>query len=83
MKKILFPEDWGNFPTLYDMWYNVTEGEISPLGSGSDYASFYQNGIGCVRTLLPSHFPQPFLFFFYFFIFFLRDSKDGPNTSPD
>ncbi|KAK7707274.1 hypothetical protein SLS63_013791 [Diaporthe eres] len=48
MKKILFPEDWGNFTTLYDMWYNVTEGEISPLGSGSDYASFYQNGIGCI-----------------------------------
>lgn len=48
MKKILFPQDWGNFPTLYDMWYNVTEGEISPLGSGSDYASFYQNGIGCI-----------------------------------
>ncbi|KAF2654298.1 Zn-dependent exopeptidase [Lophiostoma macrostomum CBS 122681] len=48
MKKILFPETWGDFPTLYDMWYNTTEGEISPLGSGSDYASFYQNGIGCI-----------------------------------
>jgi N-acetylated-alpha-linked acidic dipeptidase len=45
MKKILYPEGWGDFPTLYDMWYNTTEGEISPLGSGSDYASFYQNGI--------------------------------------
>lgn len=55
MKKILFPQDWGNFPTVYDMWYNVTEGEISPLGSGSDYASFYQNGIGCVSTSTPSH----------------------------
>lgn len=52
MKKILFPQDWGNFPTLYDMWHNVTEGEISPLGSGSDYASFYQNGIGCVSSFL-------------------------------
>ncbi|KAF2020298.1 Zn-dependent exopeptidase [Aaosphaeria arxii CBS 175.79] len=48
MKKVLYPEGWGDFPTLYDMWYNVTEGEISPLGSGSDYASFYQNGIGCI-----------------------------------
>ncbi|ORX93765.1 hypothetical protein BCR34DRAFT_230723 [Clohesyomyces aquaticus] len=48
MKKILFPEGWGDFPTVYDMWYNTTEGEISPLGSGSDYASFYQNGIGCI-----------------------------------
>jgi N-acetylated-alpha-linked acidic dipeptidase len=48
MKKVLFPEGWGNFPTLYDMWYNTTKGAISPLGSGSDYASFYQNGIGCI-----------------------------------
>ena len=49
MKKILFPEGpWGKFDTLYDMWYNVSKGEISPLGSGSDYASFYQNGISAV-----------------------------------
>jgi N-acetylated-alpha-linked acidic dipeptidase len=48
MKKVLYPEGWGDFPTLYDMWYNTTEGDISPLGSGSDYASFYQNGIGCI-----------------------------------
>jgi N-acetylated-alpha-linked acidic dipeptidase len=48
MKKVLFPEGWGDFPTLYDMWHNTTQGEISPLGSGSDYASFYQNGIGCI-----------------------------------
>lgn len=62
MKKILFPEDWGSFPTLYDMWYNVTEGEISPLGSGSDYASFYQNGIGCVSLLQPFHSVYTFSF---------------------
>lgn len=30
------------------MWYNVTKGTVSPLGSGSDYASFYQNGIACI-----------------------------------
>jgi N-acetylated-alpha-linked acidic dipeptidase len=57
MKKVLFPEGWGDFPTLYDMWYNVSEGSISPLGSGSDYASFYQNGIACVSIstlFLPS-----------------------------
>jgi N-acetylated-alpha-linked acidic dipeptidase len=48
MKKVLFPEGWGDFPTLYDMWHNTTEGEIPPLGSGSDYASFYQNGIACI-----------------------------------
>lgn len=48
MKKILYPEGYGDFATLYDMWYNSTEGTISPLGSGSDYASFYQNGIACI-----------------------------------
>ncbi|GKT58363.1 vacuolar protein sorting-associated protein 70 [Colletotrichum tofieldiae] len=45
MKKVLFPEGWGVGPTLYDMWFNTTEGEIPPLGSGSDYAAFYHNGI--------------------------------------
>ncbi|TDZ40085.1 putative glutamate carboxypeptidase [Colletotrichum spinosum] len=48
MKKVLFPEDWGVGPTLYDMWFNTTEGEIAPLGSGSDYAAFYHNGIGAI-----------------------------------
>lgn len=51
MKKVLFPEDWGVGPTLYDMWFNTTEGEIAPLGSGSDYASFYHNGISAVSLL--------------------------------
>jgi N-acetylated-alpha-linked acidic dipeptidase len=48
MKKILFPEGYGDFETVYDMWFNTTKGAISPLGSGSDYASFYQNGIACI-----------------------------------
>ncbi|KAF6810755.1 peptidase family M28 [Colletotrichum musicola] len=48
MKKVLFPEDWGVGPTLYDMWFNTTEGEIPPLGSGSDYAAFYHNGISAI-----------------------------------
>jgi N-acetylated-alpha-linked acidic dipeptidase len=48
MKKVLFPDSWGPFPTLYDMWHNTTEGEIPPLGSGSDYASFYHNGISAI-----------------------------------
>jgi N-acetylated-alpha-linked acidic dipeptidase len=60
MKKVLFPEGWGEFSTLYDMWYNTTEGEISPLGSGSDYASFYQNGIACVCQLLSPAFQRIF-----------------------
>ncbi|KAI0594607.1 peptidase family M28 [Biscogniauxia sp. FL1348] len=48
MKKVIFPDTWGIGPTLYDMWYNTTEGEIPPLGSGSDYAAFYHNGISAI-----------------------------------
>lgn len=48
MKKVLFPDTWGPGPTLYDMWFNTTEGEVPPLGSGSDYASFYHNGISAI-----------------------------------
>ena len=48
MKKVLFPDTWGIGPTLYDIWYNTTEGEIPPLGSGSDYAAFYHAGISAV-----------------------------------
>ncbi|KAK7424507.1 hypothetical protein QQX98_000472 [Neonectria punicea] len=48
MKKIVFPEGHGAGPTLYDMWYNSTEGVIGPLGSGSDFAAFYHNGIGSI-----------------------------------
>lgn len=51
MKKILYPDTWGIGPTLYDMWYNTTEGEIPPLGSGSDYAAFYHAGISAVSTV--------------------------------
>lgn len=53
MKKVVFPESWdgrwgSEIKTIYDMWFNTTEGEVSPLGSGSDYASFWQNGIAAV-----------------------------------
>ncbi|KAF4979161.1 hypothetical protein FZEAL_4589 [Fusarium zealandicum] len=48
MKKIIFPDGFDAGPTLYDMWYNTTEGVIGPLGSGSDYAAFYHNGIGSI-----------------------------------
>lgn len=30
------------------MWFNSTNGTIAPLGSGSDYAAFYQNGIAAI-----------------------------------
>ncbi|KAF1972706.1 glutamate carboxypeptidase 2 [Bimuria novae-zelandiae CBS 107.79] len=48
MKKILFPEGYGDFLTIYDMWYNTSKGSISPLRSSSNYASFYQNGIAAI-----------------------------------
>lgn len=48
MKKILYPEGFDGISTVYDMWFNSTNGTISPLGSGSDYASFYQNGIASI-----------------------------------
>jgi N-acetylated-alpha-linked acidic dipeptidase len=60
MKKVLFPEGRGDFSALYDMWHNTTKGEISPLDSGSDYASFYQNGIACVPFLFSSVNPPSF-----------------------
>ncbi|KAF2754355.1 Zn-dependent exopeptidase [Pseudovirgaria hyperparasitica] len=48
MKKILYPEGYGVGPTLYDSWRNYTEGYIPPLGSGSDYAAFWHNGISAL-----------------------------------
>ncbi|KAH8836797.1 hypothetical protein MCOR02_002178 [Pyricularia oryzae] len=45
MKKVAFPDKYGVGETLYDMWYNSTSGYVGPLGSGSDYAAFYHNGI--------------------------------------
>lgn len=48
LKKVIFPEGFNAGPTLYDAWYNSSEGVIGPLGSGSDYAAFYHNGIGSI-----------------------------------
>ena len=43
MRKILWP---GNFSeTMYDAWFAEYEGEVSVLGSGSDYTSFLHKGI--------------------------------------
>lgn len=50
MKKIIFPEGYGAGPTLYDAWYNATEGVLPAMGSGSDYAAFYHNGITSVSV---------------------------------
>lgn len=50
MKKIIFPEGYGAGPTLYDAWFNATEGVLPAMGSGSDYAAFYHNGITSVSV---------------------------------
>lgn len=51
MKKVIFPEGYGAGPTLYDAWFNATEGVLPAMGSGSDYAAFYHNGISSVRII--------------------------------
>ncbi|KAH7038487.1 glutamate carboxypeptidase II [Macrophomina phaseolina] len=50
MKKVLWPyAGTGELnQTLYDTWYEETEGEFGVLGSGSDYTSFLHNGIGSI-----------------------------------
>ncbi|KAL6250255.1 hypothetical protein RBB50_002556 [Rhinocladiella similis] len=45
MKKVVYPYKGYTNLTLYDVWYNQTEGEIGVLGSGSDYTAFLHNGI--------------------------------------
>ncbi|KAK2805671.1 hypothetical protein FQN51_009174 [Onygenales sp. PD_10] len=45
MKKVIYPYKGANNMTLYDMWYSSSDGEIGPLGSGSDYTAFVHNGI--------------------------------------
>lgn len=36
MKKVIYPYRGQDGLTLYDVWYNLTEGEVGVLGSGSD-----------------------------------------------
>ncbi|KAK2811175.1 hypothetical protein FQN50_002272 [Emmonsiellopsis sp. PD_5] len=45
MKKVIYPYKGMNNMSLYDMWYSTSDGEIGPLGSGSDYTAFVHNGI--------------------------------------
>ncbi|KAK3044799.1 hypothetical protein LTS18_000331, partial [Coniosporium uncinatum] len=48
-KKIIWPNVGSAdiFPnqTMYDVWYNITAGEIGVLGSGSDYTAFLHRGV--------------------------------------
>jgi N-acetylated-alpha-linked acidic dipeptidase len=48
MKKIIHPNDGAFNQTLYDKWYDVNEGELGILGSGSDYTGFVHRGISSV-----------------------------------
>jgi len=48
MKKIVHPNFGGFNQSLYDSWFDVSEGEIGVLGSGSDYTGFLHKGISSV-----------------------------------
>jgi N-acetylated-alpha-linked acidic dipeptidase len=45
MRKVQWPNTDG---TMYDAWYNASEGVVGVLGSGSDYTAFLHKGISCV-----------------------------------
>lgn len=52
MKKVIHP-NYGSFNrSLYDAFFDVSEGEIGVLGSGSDYTGFLHKGISSVSRLL-------------------------------
>lgn len=49
MKKVEFPYHGLHNVTLYDVWYELNEGEVGVLGSGSDYTSFlHHTGISSI-----------------------------------
>jgi N-acetylated-alpha-linked acidic dipeptidase len=47
MKKISWP---ATNRTMYDIWYEDTNGTVGVLGSGSDYTAFVHRGIGAVSV---------------------------------
>lgn len=54
MKKIIWPFKGSKDATMYDVWNDITDGEVGVLGSGSDYTAFVHNGIPSVCNPLPS-----------------------------
>ncbi|KAI1415870.1 glutamate carboxypeptidase [Hypoxylon sp. FL1857] len=45
MKKVSWME---TNRTMYDIWFEFTQGSIGVLGSGSDFTAFLHKGIGCL-----------------------------------
>ncbi|KAI0841928.1 glutamate carboxypeptidase [Hypoxylon sp. FL0890] len=45
MKKVSWME---TNRTMYDIWFEYTQGSIGVLGSGSDFTAFLHKGIGCL-----------------------------------
>ncbi|KAF1809800.1 N-acetylated-alpha-linked acidic dipeptidase-like protein 2 [Eremomyces bilateralis CBS 781.70] len=45
MKKVIWPKNGALNLTMYDVWFEETEGEVGVLGSGSDYTAFLHKGI--------------------------------------
>lgn len=54
MKKISWPN---TNRTMYDVWYEDTNGTVGVLGSGSDYTAFVHRGIGSVSNTGHSNYP--------------------------
>lgn len=50
MKKVVYPYDGHTNLTFYDVWDDVTKGQVGVLGSGSDYTAFLHNGIPSLDT---------------------------------
>jgi N-acetylated-alpha-linked acidic dipeptidase len=55
MKKISWPN---TNRTMYDIWYEDTNGTVGVLGSGSDYTAFVHRGIGSVSNVEAAWLPQ-------------------------
>lgn len=51
MKKVVNPNFGSYNQSLYDSWFDVSEGQIGVLGSGSDYTGFLHKGISSVSFL--------------------------------
>jgi N-acetylated-alpha-linked acidic dipeptidase len=45
MRKVVYPYKNMTNMTMYDVWYGLTNGTVSVLGSGSNYTAFLHNGI--------------------------------------
>ncbi|KAK2748781.1 hypothetical protein FQN57_000362 [Myotisia sp. PD_48] len=50
MKKIMWPIKGKHTNTMYEVWNQISKGNVGVLGSGSDYTAFVHNGIASLNT---------------------------------